>query len=640
MTYDLWAQDGWINGGYVPMPTRSVRLFGMPFRSVRRPILLIVVLGIFLTIVGMTAFSQAVIVSSQTSATMLNAVVGSDAATVRGFANGYLVPADLGPGGLSPTRAAALQAQVRTIVAAGQILRIELRLPDGTVLLSDATGLTGTRGAMTPDFLSATQGTVTAGFHPVGEAESMGPILPVNDILRAYFPVKVDGRVVAVVGIWRDAAPILGDLDRLRRDVTIVTLFAAALAAIALYLVFRAAQVRILRQTDELIESTTLDPMTGVLNHGALVGVLALAIEAAHQTDETLDIALLDIDNFRSLNETYGHPAGDRALTAVALLLRDTLPADARWGRYGPDEFLVIVTPDLMTDLEATVGLVRTRLADLSLRFGSSEQLPITISAGICSFPINGESVTTLLSIASRTLDEAKVSGGDGVRVAQVDSVPLAEAVRFDVLEGLIIAVDTKDHYTRRHSEDVARYAAFLAERLGLDEQARSVVYRAGRLHDIGKIGVPDRILRKPAALTEQEYETVKQHVALGDLLVRDLPNLEEIRAGIRHHHERWDGTGYLEHLAGTEIPEIARILAVCDAFSAMTSTRPYRKAMSLDEALTRLEDAAGSQLDERLVIAFVAGIRTVATAPLPGDGRGGLWRPGDPAVSTGRAVA
>ena len=612
----------------------------MPFRSVRRPILLIVVLGIFLTIVGMTAFSQAVIVSSQTSATMLNAVVGSDAATVRGFANGYLVPADLGPGGLSPTRAAALQAQVRTIVAAGQILRIELRLPDGTVLLSDATGLAGVRGAMTPDFLSAAQGTVTAGFHPVGEAESVGPILPVNDILRAYFPVKVDGAVVAVVGIWRDAAPILGDLDRLRRDVTIVTLFAAALAAVALYLVFRAAQVRILRQTDQLIESTTLDPMTGVLNHGALVGVLAMAIEAAHQTNETLDIALLDIDNFRSLNETYGHPAGDRALTAVALLLRDVLPADARWGRYGPDEFLVIVTPDLMTDLEATVGLVRTRLADLSLRFGSSERLPITISAGICSFPINGESVTTLLSIASRTLDEAKVSGGDGVRVAQVDNVPLAEAVRFDVLEGLIIAVDTKDHYTRRHSEDVARYAGFLAERLGLDEQARSVVYRAGRLHDIGKIGVPDRILRKPAALTEQEYETVKQHVALGDLLVRDLPNLAEIRAGIRHHHERWDGTGYLEHLAGAEIPEIARILAVCDAFSAMTSTRPYRKALSVDEALTRLEDAAGSQLDERLVIAFVTGIRTVATAPLPGDGRGGLWRPGDPVVSTGRAVA
>src|SRR4029078_5813304 len=155
------------------------------------------------------------------------------------------------------------------------------------------------------------------------------------------------------------------------------------------------------------------------------------------------------------------------------------------------------------------------------------------------------------------------------------------------------------------------------AAQLGLDEQVRSIVYRAGRLHDIGKIGVPDSILRKPGALTESEYETVKQHVALGDLIVRELPDLEEIRAGIRHHHERWDGTGYLHGLHGERLPEVARILAVCDAFSAMTTTRSYRKALSVDEALTRLEDASGSQLDERMVIAFVYGIRPVATAPV-----------------------
>ena len=304
------------------------------------------------------------------------------------------------------------------------------------------------------------------------------------------------------------------------------------------------------------------------------------------------------------------------------------LPAGVRWGRYGPDEFLVIVGSAMMTDLEPTIDLVRTRLVDMSLQFEASERLPITISAGICTFPINGESVTTLLSTAARTLDEAKAGGGDSVRVASVENLPIQDAVRLDVLESLIIAVDTKDHYTRRHSEDVARYAGFLAEQLGLDDQVRSVIYRAGRLHDVGKIGIPDHILRKPGALSDSEYATVQQHVALGDLIVRDLPDVEEIRAGIRHHHERWDGTGYLHHLAGEDIPEVARILAVCDAFSAMTTTRPYRKALSIDEALTRLEDAAGSQLDERLVVAFVAGIRTVATAPMPGDGRAGLWTP------------
>jgi diguanylate cyclase (GGDEF)-like protein len=615
-------------------------LFGSPFRSLRRPVLLIVVFGFFLMVVGLTALSQAIVVSTQSSQTVLSAIVGSDAATVRGFVNGYLRPADLVPGGLPVARAATLQTQLATIDSAGEILRIEVRSPDGSILLTDNGAPDRTGRQATPDFMTAAGGTVTAGLHPVADAESVGPPLPASDVLRAYFPVKFNGQVVAVVGIWRDAAPILGDLDQLRRQVMIVTLFAGALAAVALYLVFRAAQRRILRQTDELLEATRLDQLTGTLNHGALVGELAVAIEAARSGRETLGIALLDIDNFRNLNLTYGHPAGDEALIAVAALLRDVLPAETRWGRYGPDEFLVIVPSHATTTLEPTIELVGTRLADLSLQFDASERLPITVSAGICSFPINGESMTTLLSNASRTLDEAKASGGDSIRVAEAGTVPLEEAVRFDILEELVIAVDTKDHYTRRHSEDVARYAGFLAAQLGLDDQVRSVVYRAGRLHDIGKIGIPDHILRKPGALTEAEYESVKQHVALGDLIVRDLPDLDDIRAGIRHHHERWDGKGYLHGLAGEAIPEVARILAVCDAFSAMTTTRPYRKALSVDVALSRLEDACGSQLDERMVIAFVNGIRTVATAPMPGDDRTDLWTPGRPLVTTGAAVA
>ena len=219
---------------------------------------------------------------------------------------------------MSATRAATLRAQLRTIDSAGEIMRIEVRSPDGTVLVADTDEPDGVRGAPSPDFTAAADGTVTAGLHPVAEAESVGAALPANDVLRAYFPVKFNDQVVAVVGIWRDAAPILGDLDQLRRQVMIVTLFAGALAAIALYLVFRAAQRRILRQTDELLEATRLDQLTGTLNHGALVGVLAVAVEAARKADETLGIALVDIDNFRNLNQTYGHPAGDQALIAVA----------------------------------------------------------------------------------------------------------------------------------------------------------------------------------------------------------------------------------------------------------------------------------------------------------------------------------
>jgi HD-GYP domain-containing protein (c-di-GMP phosphodiesterase class II) len=136
---------------------------------------------------------------------------------------------------------------------------------------------------------------------------------------------------------------------------------------------------------------------------------------------------------------------------------------------------------------------------------------------------------------------------------------------------------------------------------MGLDPEQRRTLRAAGLLHDVGKIGIPDAILRKPAAVTPSEYDIVKQHVALGHLIVRDMTNLEQVRAGIRHHHERWDGTDYLDPLGGEEIPPIARLLSGADAFSAMTSSRPYRQALDIREALKRLEDGAETQFAGRV---------------------------------------
>jgi HD-GYP domain-containing protein (c-di-GMP phosphodiesterase class II) len=274
---------------------------------------------------------------------------------------------------------------------------------------------------------------------------------------------------------------------------------------------------------------------------------------------------------------------------------------------------------------------LRARLVDHSLQFDASERLPLTVSAGVCLFPEHADSPTELLFVMALTLQEAKASGGDAVRVAGVsDAAAQPETRTFDVFQGLILAVDTKDRYTKQHSEDVARYGVFLAERLDLPPELIATIRVAGLLHDVGKIGIPDAILRKPGKLTANEYRIVQQHVALGDLIVRDLPDIEIIRAGVRHHHERWDGDGYLDGLAGESIPLVARILAVGDAFSAMTTTRPYRKALPIDEALRRLEDAAGTQLDERLVVEFVEGLRNADDAPLPGADIGSLrlWTP------------
>ncbi len=587
----------------------------------------------FLLIVAVTASGQVYLTTTDESATLLSSAVGGDAAAVRSFVALNLQLSDVAPGTLATDRAVALNTGIAALTAVDDILATALLRVDGTVIASSVASPPA-RAQVTPGFsaaLSAKQ--VQAEMLSAADSQPLGSLAKPT-VIREYLPIIDNGTVRAVAEVWRDAGPILAQLDAIRVH-TLLVIFGGALAtAVLVYIVFRGAQSRMTRQTYDLLEATRRDPLTGTLNHGALVESLARRIELARDdvAAGTVGVTLIDIDNFSLLNETYGHEAGDMALRTLANLLEAHLPEDAEFGRYGPDEFLVTVPAGEIAGLERGINKIRDALVDVSLRFDSSERLPLTISGGIATFPVNGEAVNALLATVARTLDEAKASGGDTVRMADA-SLPPDEAIRFDILEGLVIAVDTKDHYTARHSEDVARYADFLAAQLGLEDSFRHALRRAGRLHDVGKIGIPDGVLRKPGKLTAEEYEIVKQHVALGDQIVRDLPDIDLIRAGIRHHHERWDGDGYLTRLAGEEIPFVARILAVADAFSAMTTTRPYRKSLSVDEAITRLEDASGTQLDEKLVLAFVSGLRSAADPPLPGQGRSNsrsqLWTPG-----------
>jgi diguanylate cyclase (GGDEF)-like protein len=602
-----------------------------------RPLLLVIVLGTFLAIIGITATAQSVLVGAHFSTATLNDVVGSDAATTRAFVNAYLRPADLDPAtpptGPERTR---LERQLASLTRAGEIVRLEIRRPDGTIVAASEPGLAGTVVPPRADAAAAVDGTARAAIVSAEAADAAPGSLPAESVVQEFLPIAIDGRVLGVVGIWRDAIPILDRLETVRREVVLVTLTAALAASALLLLIFRSAQGRLTRQTAALVESARRDPLTGALNHGAIVGELAIAVEAARADGRTVGVALIDLDNLTLLNDHHGHAAGDAALLAVADLLEREIDDPLVVGRYGPDEFLVVAPTSAIARLEPAVDRVRTALADLSLRFPESERLPITVSVGIATYPEHAASATALLSVAAQVLEEAKASGGDAIRLAGADGDETAGSTAgFDVLAGLIIAVDTKDRYTKRHSEDVARYAAFLAERLVLPTEDVRTIGLAGMLHDVGKIGIPDQILRKPGKLTDAEYEVVQQHVALGDAIVRDVPDLETVRAGIRHHHERWDGHGYLHRLEGEAIPLIARILAVADAFSAMTTTRPYRKAMDVREALDRLGDAAGTQLDERLVRAFIDGIEHADAPPLPGmDGPAlvagtPLWLPG-----------
>ena len=579
--------------------------------------LLALVYGVFLVLVGITASALVAVTSMHVENAMLSAVVSRDGAIIELFMDGRLRQSDLQPG-LAETRAAELEGSLAQLLGQAEMRRIDVRALDGTILFSSEPGVRGDTPAVPKGMDVAVAGTPSAAL-----ADESGS----DSTVREYLPLMSKaGKPLAVIDIQRSAKPILTRIDAARRDIVIVTVAAALLLAMILLLVFRAAHRRIQRQQALLLEADRRDPLTDLLNHGSVVALLTEAVEQARLDHRPVGVALIDVDNFRLLNDTHGHEAADQVLRRVAELVATEAASGSAAARYGPDEFLLVVPGAGQAEMEASVQRLRAPLDELSVQFGESEELPVSVSTGIALFPEHAGAVTELLSAAAVALGEAKASGGDGVRVARVGPDERVATSSFDVLQGLVIAVDTKDRYTKRHSEDVARYAVFLAEQLGLDEEMHHTLHLAGLLHDVGKIGIPDTLLRRPGKLTADEFETFKQHVALGDSIVRDVPNVDEVRNGIRFHHERWDGRGYLDGLEGEEIPLIGRLLAVADAFSAMTTTRPYRKALSVEEALKRLGDSAGAQLEEGLVVAFIKGIETAPNAPLPGEATGRIW--------------
>ena len=591
--------------------------------------LLVLVYAASLFLIAGIAVAVALLVGAHFSSAILSTTVAHDRALIGLWADANLGTDELA-GPLTDARRVELEPQLVALAERAGIAYVEVRDVHGNVLLTSLPGQPAVQTADTAAYAAAVNGQVDARLLTDDEP-TIAEMLPL---------IESGGEVAAVVAIWRDARPALDQLVAMRNDVLLVLSVGAAVLALVLLFVFRAAHRRLQRQNAALIESTRRDPLTGLLNHGAAVAGLADRFETVRGAGAPLSVVLVDVDNFRLLNETYGHAAGDAVLLQVARLIGEVTPPGCLTGRYGPDEFIVVGPPMATEVVEQVVERLRDGLRDVAMRFGSSEALPVTVSCGLAAFPGSGTGVTDLLVAAARAVGDAKASGGDSVSRADSAANPQVTSSTFSALQGLVFAVDNKDRYTKRHSEDVARYAVFLGRQMGLDARKLEHLRLAGLLHDVGKVGVPDAVLRKPAALNEDERTIVEQHVALGDMIVRDLPDLDVVRAGVRYHHERWDGHGYLAHLAGSEIPPIARILAVCDAFSAMTTTRPYRKAMSVQEALKRLGDSAGSQHDEQLVKAFVQAMELVGDAPRPEDEsmRVRLWVPS--VVSTSHPTA
>jgi diguanylate cyclase (GGDEF)-like protein/putative nucleotidyltransferase with HDIG domain len=365
--------------------------------------------------------------------------------------------------------------------------------------------------------------------------------------------------------------------------------------------------------------------VTGLYNHRAIHQRLRVEFQRSVALTKPLSIIMMDLNDFKLFNDTYGHPVGDEILKQVArALAADARPQDV-FGRYGGDEFIAVL-PE--TELEQAVEIankLQQRMQSVGFKRHNDERtVPVTLSYGVAAYPKNGTTRHDLLSMADSSLYMAKRSGA-AISVPNDKRRALRALCRdssFEVLDAMVTAVDNKDQYTGHHSEDVTEYALWIADALGMSEESMRVVRIGGLLHDVGKIGVPDEILRKPGRLTPEEYEVMKRHVRIGALMVGAVPGMGDILDAVASHHERWDGTGYPDCLAGEAIPLLGRILAVGDAFSAMTTDRPYRKGLEWHVALEEIRANAGTQFDPAIAHAFLvaaAKYQTLHMAPAPG---------------------
>jgi diguanylate cyclase (GGDEF)-like protein len=390
---------------------------------------------------------------------------------------------------------------------------------------------------------------------------------------------------------------------------TWLTLVSVIFPAAALLVAVRDAVTGLVRS---LSETARTDTLTGLKNRLALEHEIHVEVKRTLRAENELSIVIGDLDHFKAVNDELGHRAGDEALVRIGQILHTRRRAGDSVARTGGEEFTIL----LPGASEHEAYLVAERLRAAVEREFADHPVPLTFSFGVATYPEHGRNADAVIEAADQALYAAKALGRNRSVIFNRELSAIfapepggrggMDETHLATLLSLAEALDLRDTGTAAHSRTVGRYCGLIARELELPSERAKRIEVAGVLHDIGKIGLPDAILQKPGRLGRSELAEIRTHPEIGAQVLSGR-GLEDLRGWVLTHHERPDGKGYPAGLADAEIPIEAKILAVADAYEAMTADRVYREGMGATAARSELLRCAGSQFDARVVAAFLA---------------------------------